>query len=168
MVKEALTAASANSIKRKRPAWLCEKTWRGAKKVRGTEGHSLVFGYTLDSWIFVKHPARSFDTINVASGMPSSHCLGSAGSEACLAESRLRRKCISELQSRGDTGRFSLEQKLPRCCLRRPARPKRRSVCLYGLLYNSGRRNERFRGKVRTAAFKSTQKQTADVVVHYR
>jgi len=78
------------------------------------------------------------------------------------------RKCISELQSRGDTGRFSLEQKLPRCCLRRPARPKRRSVCLYGLLYNSGRRNERFRGKVRTAAFKSTQTQTADVVVHYR
>jgi hypothetical protein len=41
-------------------------------------------------------------------------------------------------------------------------------VCLNGLLYSSGGRTERFRGTARTAVSKSTQKQTASVVVHYR
>jgi hypothetical protein len=92
--------------------------------------------------------------------MPRSHCLGSAGSKVSLAESRLRRKRILKLLSRGDTGRFQREQQLPRCCLRRFTRPKRRSVCLNGLLYNFGGRTERFRGKAITSVLKLTHKQT--------
>jgi len=58
-----------------------------------------------------KHPARSCDTINVASGMPSSHCLGSAGSKVSLAESRLRRKRISNCNLAVRQAVFDLSKK---------------------------------------------------------